>query len=53
MKILVTGGKGYIGAITAQELIKNNHQVVIYDKKSGQAIQDTKLLEKVIKEEKI
>jgi len=53
MKILVTGGKGYIGAITAQELIKNNHQVVIYDKKSGQEIQDTKLLEKVIKEEKI
>lgn len=53
MKVLVTGGKGYIGAITAQELIKNNYQAVIYDKKSGQAVQDTKLLEKVIKEEKI
>lgn len=53
MKVLVTGGKGYIGAITAQELIKNNHQAVIYDKKNNQAVQDTKLLEKVIKEEKI
>lgn len=53
MKVLVTGGEGYIGAITAQELIKNNYQVVIYDKKNGQEIQDTKLLEKVIKEEKI
>lgn len=53
MKVLVTGGKGYIGGITAQELIKNNHQAVIYDKKSGQKIQDTKLLEKAIKEEKI
>lgn len=53
MKVLVTGGKGYIGAITAQELIKNNHQAVIYDKKNNQAIQDTKLLEKVIKAEKI
>ncbi|MDZ7586606.1 MAG: NAD-dependent epimerase/dehydratase family protein, partial [Patescibacteria group bacterium] len=49
MKVLVTGGKGYIGAITALELIKNNHQVVIYDKKDGQDIQDTKLLVKVIK----
>jgi len=53
MKILVTGGKGYIGAITAQELIINNHQAVIYDKKNNQDINDTKLLAKVIKEEKI
>lgn len=53
MKVLVTGGEGYIGAITSQELIKNNHQAVIYDKKNGQLIQDTKLLEKVIKQEKI
>lgn len=53
MKVLVTGGKGYIGAITAQELIKNNYQAVIYDKKNNQEIQDAKLLEKVIKEEKI
>ncbi len=53
MKVLVTGGKGYIGAITAQELIKQNHQAVIFDKKNNQAIQDTELLKKVIKEEEI
>ncbi|MCG2691911.1 UDP-glucose 4-epimerase GalE [Microgenomates group bacterium] len=53
MKVLVTGGEGYIGSITAQELIKNNYQAVIYDKKNNQEIQDAKLLEKVIKEEKI
>jgi len=31
MKILLTGGAGYIGSITAQELIKAGHKVVIYD----------------------
>ncbi|MFH1244611.1 MAG: UDP-glucose 4-epimerase GalE [bacterium] len=31
MKILVTGGAGYIGAITAQELEKVGHQILVYD----------------------
>lgn len=31
MKILVTGGAGYIGAITAKELEKVGHQVLVYD----------------------
>ena len=31
MKILVTGGTGYIGSHTCVELIKNNHEVVIVD----------------------
>lgn len=31
MKILVTGGTGYIGSHTVVELIKSNHQVVIVD----------------------
>lgn len=31
MKILVTGGAGYIGSIVASELIKLNHEVVILD----------------------
>ncbi len=31
MKILVTGGAGYIGAITAKELEKSGHQVLVYD----------------------
>ena len=31
MKILVTGGTGFIGSHTCVELIKNNHEVVIID----------------------
>ncbi|RMF04442.1 MAG: UDP-glucose 4-epimerase GalE [Bacteroidetes bacterium] len=31
MKVLVTGGAGYIGFITVQELLKQNHQVTIFD----------------------
>ncbi len=31
MKVLVTGGAGYIGAITAQELKKQGYEVVIFD----------------------
>lgn len=31
MKILVTGGAGYIGSIVASELIRLNHEVVILD----------------------
>ncbi len=31
MKILVTGGAGYIGSITAAELIQAGHEVVVFD----------------------
>lgn len=31
MKILVTGGAGYIGAITAQELKKAGYEILVYD----------------------
>ncbi len=31
MKILVTGGAGYIGSHTVLELLKNDYQVVVYD----------------------
>ena len=31
MKILVTGGTGYIGSHTVVELIKAGHEVVIFD----------------------
>ena len=31
MKVLVTGGAGYIGSVVAAELIKENHDVVIVD----------------------
>ena len=53
MKILVTGGAGYIGAITAAALIKAGHQPVNYDLKNNQDIKDTFLLKKTFKAEKI
>ncbi|MFZ1082730.1 MAG: UDP-glucose 4-epimerase GalE [Candidatus Kryptoniota bacterium] len=31
MKILVTGGAGYIGSICAEEVLNNGHRVAIYD----------------------
>lgn len=31
MRVLVTGGAGYIGSVVTEELLKNNHQVVVYD----------------------
>ena len=31
MRVLVTGGAGYIGSVVTEELIKDNHQVVVYD----------------------
>lgn len=31
MKVLVTGGSGYIGSATVHELARNGHSVIIYD----------------------
>lgn len=31
VKILITGGAGYIGAVTAEYLAAKNHEVIIYD----------------------
>jgi len=31
MKVLVTGGAGYIGATTCRSLLANGHEVVVYD----------------------
>lgn len=35
MRVLVTGGAGYIGSVVAQELIRSRHQVIIYDNLSN------------------
>jgi UDP-glucose 4-epimerase len=31
MRILVTGGAGYIGSVVTEELIRDGHEVVVYD----------------------
>lgn len=31
MKIMVTGGAGYIGSVVTEELVKDGHEVVVYD----------------------
>src|ERR1044072_5246759 len=31
MRILVTGGAGYIGSVVTEELVKDGHDVVVYD----------------------
>ncbi|MFL6227927.1 MAG: UDP-glucose 4-epimerase GalE [Pyrinomonadaceae bacterium] len=31
MRVLVTGGAGYIGSVVAEELVKDGHSVVVYD----------------------
>jgi UDP-glucose 4-epimerase len=31
MKVLVTGGAGYIGSVVTEELVKDGHHVIVYD----------------------
>jgi UDP-glucose 4-epimerase len=31
MKVLVTGGAGYIGSVVTEELLRDGHEVVVYD----------------------
>lgn len=49
MKILITGGTGYIGSHTAVELIQSGHQVVIVDDLSNSKIEVLKHIEKITK----
>lgn len=35
MRVLITGGAGYIGSVVAEELLREKHEIVIYDNLSG------------------
>ena len=47
MKILVTGGTGYIGSHTCVELINNGHEVVIFDNLYNSSIDVVDKIEKI------
>ena len=51
MKILVTGGAGYIGSHTCIELIENGHDVVIVDNLSNSKIESVKRVERIVQKE--
>jgi UDP-glucose 4-epimerase len=66
MRILVTGGAGYIGSHTVKELFKSGHQVIVLDNLSKghrvavtkarlieAVLADQKFLSKLLREEKI
>ncbi|MDE7300576.1 MAG: UDP-glucose 4-epimerase GalE [Clostridia bacterium] len=47
MKILVTGGAGYIGSHTCVELLNNGYEVVVIDNYSNSSAESVKRVEKI------
>jgi len=47
MKILVTGGAGYIGAHTCLELIKSNYEIVVVDNLCNSSLESLRRVEKI------
>ena len=47
MKILVTGGAGYIGSHTCVELLENGYDVVVIDNFSNSSPESMKRVEKI------
>lgn len=47
MKVLVTGGAGYIGSHTVLSLLENNHDVIVYDNLANSSIESIDRVEKL------
>ena len=47
MKVLVTGGAGYIGSHTVLSLLENNYSVIVYDNLSNSSIESLHRVEKL------
>ena len=48
MKVLVTGGLGYIGSHTVVEVIQKGYEVIIGDNLSNSSIETIKKIEQII-----
>ena len=48
MKVLVTGGLGYIGSHTCVELLKNHHEVIVLDDLSNSKMEVLDRIEKIV-----
>jgi len=48
MKILVTGGAGYIGSHTCIELIKAGYEVVVADNLCNSSLESLKRVERLV-----
>ncbi|HEY4537440.1 MAG TPA: SDR family NAD(P)-dependent oxidoreductase, partial [Erysipelothrix sp.] len=47
MKLLITGGAGYIGSHTVLELLKQDHDIVVMDNLSNASLEALKRVEKI------
>ena len=49
MRVLVTGGAGYIGSVVSEQLVNDGHDVVVYDNLSkghrGAAVDGARFVE--------
>lgn len=53
MKILITGGSGFIGTRLIDELVKGNHEIIIYDKVKSEKYPDLSLIGDVRNQEEL
>lgn len=47
MKVLVTGGTGFIGSYTVLSLLENNHEIIVYDNLVNSSVESIDRVEKL------